>query len=149
MSAALESITDELSFIVAKTLNAYHSECSEPIKALALDVHPWNGFIALAALTESEVDADPLLDDIAQMAAWKHYDFGVKLEEWDVNSVGTKMKAIYYEEEDAQLLFQCCASAMAAASVQQAIRKYKLADGFRISVADPDSNEEYYSDESA
>ncbi|QDU75393.1 hypothetical protein Pan97_24250 [Bremerella volcania] len=144
MSSTLESITDELTSIIAKTLNAYHSVPGESIKIVALDFHPWNGFLALAILTESEVATDPLLDDLTEMAAWKHYDFGANLDDWDVNSILTEMKAIYDEIQDAQLLFQCCASAMASASVQQALSRYSLADGFRISVANPDDNVEYF-----
>jgi hypothetical protein len=144
LSSALDSFTDKLSSVIARTLSAFCMELGEPIKTVALDLHPWNGFLALAILTESEVKADELLDDPAEMAAWKHYNFGANLDDWDVDSISTEMKAIYYEIKDAHLLFQSAASAMASESVQQALSGYSLAKGFRISVADPDNNVEYY-----
>lgn len=144
MSSTLKPIADQLSSVISRTLNAYRSQLDEPIKVLALDFHPWNRFLALSVLTKSEVAIDPLLDDLAEMAAWKHYNFGANLDDWGVTSLLAEMKTIYDKSKDAQPLFHCCASAMASASVQQAVSKYNLAHNFRVSVANPDDNHEYY-----
>lgn len=144
MDAKLANIADELSVVIRKTLEAFAAKFDSRVKILACDFHPWNSFLALAILTEAEVEADPLLDDLAEMAAWKYYDFGANLEPWKVDSILASLKAIYDEFKDAEPLFRCCAAAMAAASVQQVVSQFSRSADFRISVASPDDNQEFF-----
>ena len=136
-----------LSETIANTLSRFESEIDEPIKILALDFHSWDEFLALAILTQAEFNDDPLLDDPAEMAAWKHYDLGADLAEWDVGSSFGNMKTHYDETKDTETLFRCCATAIASPNVQQVLERYQLADGFRISVANPDDGQEFFTPE--
>lgn len=115
---------------------------------LALDCHPWNGGLYLAALTQSEVNADPLLCDPAEMAAWRHYHFTEGLA-WNVDSLCDAMKTDYYSSEDhdatAESYLRSCAAALSDETVVRALRPLPLHNDFRLSVTHPDHGTEYCS----
>lgn len=114
---------------------------------LALDCHPWNGTLGLSALTAAEVEADSLLNDPAEMAAWKHYDFAARLASWQPSAgLGAEMQASYEASERpaiAAAFLSACAAAVLLPSVSAALTSLAQADGFRWSVTHPDSGQEF------
>jgi hypothetical protein len=138
----------QLSLAIANTVGALRAQLADDaLVMLAVDCHPWNGGVYLAALTQSEVDADPSLADPAEMAAWKYYDFGESCSNWNVDSLCDTMRNDYYSSDDhdtiAQGYLRSCAAALADEAVVLALRHLVLHDGFRVSVTHPDDGSEY------
>jgi hypothetical protein len=140
-----QAFVRQMTVLISNTLVSFRNNMEEQVIKLALDFHPWNGFIGIALLTNREVQIDPLLDNVNEMAAWKYYNFGEKIDEWaGMNAVAEQMKLVYEYDMDSDDLFKCCAEAMASSSVQQAVSHYHIAERFTISVAHPDDLREYY-----
>lgn len=118
----------------------------ESIKIVALDFHPWNGFLAICLLTEEEFREDPLLDDPAEMAAWKHYDISSRTSSWPKvsDSPLADIKSEYEASKDADSLFAQCVDALKSQSVQEALQELPLSESVRYSVAHPDNGHEYF-----
>lgn len=120
---------------------------NDALLMLALDCHPWNGGLYLAALTQSEVNADPTLCDPAEMAAWRNYHFAERGLDWNIDSLCDTMKTDYYSSEDrdavAQSYLRSCAAALSDETVVRALRPLLLHNDFRLSVTHPDDGTEY------
>jgi hypothetical protein len=101
-------------------------------------------------LTHAEVANDPLLADPNEMAAWKYFHFTSPLASWkDVGDLAIRMREAYYNaasdrDKVAQDYLRACTWAVKSAEVRQALDVYDLAVPFRVSVAHPDTGEEYY-----
>ncbi|MEZ6142795.1 MAG: hypothetical protein R3B84_19710 [Zavarzinella sp.] len=121
---------------------------AEPLAMLALDCHPWHGNIGIAALTAKEV-ADKAINDPAEMAAWRFFDFARDFGSWQVATVlGQEMKSAYYSGERPAVVkafFSACAIAITSSVVAEAIAGFVRVDGFRLSVAHPDDGREFVS----
>ena len=139
---------DSLSQVLANTLHAFAPQLKDDaLVMLAVDCHPWNGAIYLAALTQSEVDADSSLADPSEMASWKHYDFAESLSEFNVKSLCETMQNDYDSTDDndtvARTYLSLCAAALADEQITSALRKFQLPDDFRVTVTHPDDGTEY------
>src|SRR5215218_7917717 len=87
---------DELAAVVRDSLVEFSGRMTEQLEMLAVDCHPWNGVLALAALTHAETLRDPPLNDPSEMAAWRHYDFGSALASWrPAVNLASRMKEEY------------------------------------------------------
>jgi hypothetical protein len=120
-----------------------------PLALLAVDCHPWHGSLGLAVLTAAEAESDPLLMNPGEMAAWRYYLFSDRLESWHLAAgLAREMQATYETASDraavAGAFFSACALAMEKPEVVEAIDRLERAPNFRISVAHPDSGEEFY-----
>ena len=118
------------------------------ITLFAVDCHPWHGMLGLAVLTADEAATDPELNDPAEMAAWRHYDFASGLAAGRaLIPLGAEMRSAYYEAGDrpatAEAYLRACVSAAASPTVAAALDQFKRADGFRLSVTHPDSGREF------
>lgn len=138
---------NQLSLAIANALHLLEVRLGDDaLVMLAIDCHPWNGGLYLAALTQSEVNADPLLCDPNEMAAWRHYNFAEGLD-GSIKSLGDTMKAEYYSSEDrdvtGQSYLQSCAAALSSDTVASALRPLLLHSDFRLSVTHPDDGTEY------
>jgi hypothetical protein len=121
-----------------------------PLVSLAVECHPWNGALGLSLLTDAEAKSDPLLMNPAEMAAWRHYLVSDRLECWcPAVALAREMQTAYEATNDhavvAGTFFSACALAMTKPAVVEAIERLERAPNFRISVAHPDSGEEFYS----
>ena len=149
MNTTIDSWEINLSALVASTLDAYGSQFEDEIELFAVDCHPWNGILVLAILTVAEAESNPELNDTAEMAAWKYYDFASELAEWEpASKLSSSMREAYDRAETdrsvvADQFLRACAAAVRTAVVQEALTKYSLADTFRISVSHPDTGQEY------
>ncbi|MEZ5941975.1 MAG: hypothetical protein R3C18_11325 [Planctomycetaceae bacterium] len=144
----------ELSLVIAGTLRTLlPSLNNDELAMLALDCHPWNAGLFLAVLTQSEVDADPLLADPAEMAAWNYYDCGEQSDKWVVDSLCETMRQDYYNSEDrdtiAQAYFRSCGAAISDELVSDVLNDYRLRPDFRVSVTHPDDGTEFCTQEDA
>ena len=118
------------------------------VALFAVDCHPWHGMLGLAVLTADEAGTDPELNNPAEMAAWRHYDFASGLAAGCAFiPLGAEMRSAYYEAGDrpgtAVAYLRACAAAAAGPTVAAALDLFKRADGFRLSVAHPDSGREF------
>lgn len=117
------------------------------VSLLAVDCHPWNGTLGLSALTAAEAEVDSLLNDPAEMAAWKHYDFAASLASWQpTTGLGAEMQAVYETGDRpaaAASFLSACAAAVYSPAVSAALASLTEADGFRWSVTHPDSGQEF------
>lgn len=116
---------------------------------LAVDCHPWNGHLGLALLTSDEVLEDPLLASVDEMAAWKHFNFSDQLAAWSGAAVLAEAMQLRYDSATdkaaaARASLLETAEALVSAVRAGALRPYNLAANFRVSVAHPDSGEEFY-----
>jgi hypothetical protein len=142
--------TDALAVAVSATVAHLASRLrGEPLAMLAVDCHPWHGTLSLSVLTASEVDADPMLADPAEMAAWRHFHSSDGKPGWDaVAELGQEMRAAYSASpvrcETATAYLKACAVAMASSGVLSAIEAFDRDPRFRISVAHPDDGREFY-----
>ncbi len=122
----------------------------DQVDTFAVDCHPWNGIIALAILTQSEINNDPLLYQLCEMASWRYYNFGASLESWQQTSdLALQMKIDYERAGENRALIaegylHACSSAVASNVVQAALSTIDRTDSLRISVAHPDSGLELY-----
>lgn len=120
---------------------------SAAIVLFALDCYPWNGTLGLSALTTAEVEADSLLNDPAEMAAWEHYDFAAGLASWQqAAGLGAEMQAAYDAGERPAItaaFLSACAAAVLSPAVSAALTTLPQAEGFRRSVTHPDSGQEF------
>ncbi len=116
---------------------------------LALDCHPWHGSIGIAVLTAKEVAAGRALDDPAEMAAWRLFDFARNFGSWQVvSALGKEMKSAYESgdrPEVVEAFLRACATAVTSYPVTKALESFMLVDGFRLSVAHPDNGREFVS----
>ena len=115
---------------------------------LAVDCHPWDGILELSLLTLKEVQEDKLLFDVEEMAAWTFFQFSKSLSSWEPSiKLAKEMQSSYSNASDKKTLakeaFILCAKAMRSPSVEQALSDLKKSSDFKISVANPDTGEEY------
>jgi hypothetical protein len=120
-----------------------------PVALLAVDCHPWNGSLGLAVLTASEADADSLLADPSEMAAWQHFQCAAGLPAWGpAADLGREMRAAYTAAADRRATvdqyLRACAAAMANPEVAAAVELLDRDRRFRVSVAHPDDGREFY-----
>ena len=141
----------DLAKLVANSLTEYRSQANDAMELFAVDCAPWNGVIALAFLTMPELKAAPFLSEVAEMAAWKAYDFGAGLGSWQplAFDLGSRMRAEYESAGErrsvvAGQFLRTCAVAVASEMVQAAFSTYRLGENFRITIRHPDTDEEYY-----
>lgn len=130
---------------VADALDEFRAKTNERMVRFAVDCHPWNGVIALAFLTATEVAESPFLIGPDEMAAWKFYNFAPAPE------LGSRMRKLYEQAagdkaEVADRFFKACGHAIASKRIQAILSKYDLSEGFTITIPHPDDNGECYSD---
>jgi hypothetical protein len=139
-----------LSAAIAATVREFASGLGDtPVALLAVDCHPWHGSVGLSVLTAAEADADGLLADPAEMAAWRHYDFSAGLASWQPAApLGRSMRAAYEAAADrraaAEAFFRACAEAVACPEAVAALGSLQRRGDFRISVACPDDGREFF-----
>jgi hypothetical protein len=150
MSLTFEKYRSDLTMLISTALGEFRAGFDDELEMFAVDCHPWNGVIALAFLTRVELIDAPFLADVAEMAAWKYYDFGADLPCWhSAADIGSKMRTEYEGAGDnrstvATQFFQACARAVASNQVQDALLRYRLSEKFKITIPHPDADEEYY-----
>jgi hypothetical protein len=118
------------------------------IALLAVDCLPWHGTIGLAALTATEIAADPELADPTEMAAWLHYGLSDRLAAWQSAAVlGEEMRFAYESAADpprvAEAFLRACARAVAHPEVLAAAQRLNLTADFRFTVTHPDDGREF------
>jgi hypothetical protein len=119
-----------------------------PVIQLAVDCHPWNGTLGLSVLTAAEVEADPVLNDPSEMAAWRHFNCSAGLAAWQpAGTFGREMQTAYTTAADrkaaADEFFRACATAVSSPEVGTAVALLDTDSRFRVSVAHPDDGREY------
>lgn len=142
--------TPRLASAIAGALREFAPQVgAEPLAMLALDCHPWHGSIGIAALTVKEIAADRALDDPAEMAAWRFFDFARDFDSWQVASeLGQEMKSAYDSGDRpvvVEAFFRACAAAIKSNAVAKGLEGFIRIDGFRLSVAHPDNGREFVS----
>jgi hypothetical protein len=142
--------TPRLASAIAEALCEFAAKFgTEPLSILALDCHPWQGSIGIAALTAKEVAADSAFNNPAEMAAWRFFDFARDFESWQAAvALGVQMKSAYYSGDRpavVEAFFSACAAAISSDSVAEALKAITLVDAFRLSVAHPDNGREFVS----
>ena len=121
----------------------------EPVVAFALGCFPWHGTIELSVLTADELDADPVLLEPGELAAWHHYNFAVGLSAWEPE-LGRLMSEGYRASGDADraatvaAFLRACAAAVASPEVAAALASLERDPRFTIGVAHPDDGREFY-----
>ncbi len=142
--------TPRLALAIAGALREFASHVgTEPLAMLALDCHPWHGSIGIAVLTAKEVAADRALDNPAEMAAWRFFDFASEFDSWHAaTALGQEMKAAYYSGDRpavVEAFFSACAAAITSDAVAVALEGFIRVDDFRLSAAHPDDRREFVS----
>lgn len=116
----------------------------------AIDFHPWDGLIEYSVLTKSEVEEDPLLKNSEEMADWKFFHVSSESSVWrdGISQIAHDIKISYEEAENKvemiEAEYKCIVSAMESENVQSSLAELSLSQSFRISIANPDSGDEYY-----
>jgi hypothetical protein len=150
MSIAFEKYGSDLTMLISTALSEFKAGIDDEMEMFAVDCHPWNGVIVLAFLTHVELNDAPFLAEVAEMAAWKYYDFGADLPcRHSACEIGSRMRTEYEEAGEhrstvATQFFEICAKAVASKQVQDALFTYHLAEKFKITISHPDTGEEYY-----
>jgi hypothetical protein len=146
----LDQWQSDLAATTTIALAEFRRGADDKMKTFAVDCHPWNGVIALAFLTEQELQDAPFLSEAAEMAAWKYYDFGRRLASWQsASGIGSQMRTMHESDGErkdriAEQLFQRCAAAVASKPVQTALSMFHRARDFKITIPHPDTGAEYY-----
>lgn len=141
---------DNFAQILIDTLMKLHESIGNiPLSMIAIDCHPWHGGLYLAILQFSEVNCDPNLANLDEMAAWQMYDCAQSLSQWQpINKLAQKMGDDYSQATISKAIiaenyFQACADVLSSDKVSTIIQKFQLQDNFRISVAHPDHGKEF------
>lgn len=156
MSVVPDDWTPRLTQAVAATIREYHNrglkDC--PVVAFDLSCYPWHGSIELSFLTAAEMDADELLVERSEIAAWTHYDFASESEPWQpAGELGQQMSELYYATEDeddagrvavVESFLRACADAVGSPEVTAALNELTRDPRFRIFVRQPDSGQEFW-----
>lgn len=110
---------------------------------------PWHGLLSLAILTAEELAKNADLRDPRRTMDWQHGEFTDEVEAWGPTAVlAQEMRAAYYNSSNspatALAFLRACASAAATSAVAEAVSLLERAEGFRISVPDPDDHREFF-----
>lgn len=94
---------------------------------------------------------DPLLLNPAEMAAWRFFDFCSDYESWRQAAVlKAEMKKAYAESTSkastALDYFHASARPLMSGRVASALAAFTVTHDFRLSVANPDTSEEFYAE---
>jgi hypothetical protein len=123
----------------------------QPIVALDFGCFPWHGSVELSVLTAAEVDADQVLFERGEQAAWHYYNFPVGLASWEpATELGRQMGEAYSADDEgdedarAEAFLRACALALASPEVTAALGSLQRHPTFRISVAHPDSGRQFW-----
>ena len=149
MTIASEEYQRDLTTLISTALGQFRTGINDEMEMFAVDCHPWNGVIVLAFLTRAELNDAPFLAEVAEMAAWKYYDFGADLPCWHSSSeIGSRMRTEYEEaganrSTVATQFFRVRAQVVASKPVQDVLFTYRLTDKFKITIPHPDTDEEY------
>jgi hypothetical protein len=150
VAEANETWAAGLSAAIARTLDEFRGRLAERVALLAVDCHPGDGTLDLSLLTYREVERNALLSDPAEMAAWEFFHFGGDLASWQpARALAQQMRERYGRAGEcraavAEGYLRACAVALASEVVREAVARYDLADGFRLSVPHPDSDTDFY-----
>ena len=119
----------------------------ETLRAVALDAHPWHGWLWVSSLTENEV---PLV----QEAKWAIGDWRWAQTETVSSSLKEMLQRSYEEhpglskQENLDRLFLDFASGLKSIEVGRALEAYNLSEDFEFGVFNPDSpSDENYVDQ--
>lgn len=150
MTFNIHNWENKLADVLSSSLAIFRNENEDEMEMFAVDCHPWNGIIALAFLTHSELKDAPYLSEASEIAAWKNYNFTAKLETSEsLSTVGLEMRTEYEtsggdKSSIVKLFLRSCAAAVASKKVQDVLSTYRLSGSFKITIPHPDSNEEYF-----
>lgn len=114
------------------------------VDSLAIDVHPWSGFLNLSMRTTD--DAQPRMrDERVLVADWTHSSFAVAHEAdprraWpEAASLATAMREAHEADETVtELVYELCADAARDPRVWRALDRLYLGRGFCIAIPDVD-----------
>ena len=149
-------VPDDWTLRLARAIAAAVSEFAvllgdEAIALLAVDCHPWHGTLGLSALTSAESNADSLLADPAEIAAWRYSDFARNTAAWLLTAtLGSEMRAAYASGNCpvvADAFLAACATAVASECVMDTLEMLVQANGFRVRVTHPDNGRELVTSE--
>ena len=145
----MEGWSHKLALVIGGTLDGAACIFDDKIEVLAVDCHPWNGLIILAALTRTEAIETPFLLDPAEIAAWKHYNFASEFSAWaPARILGSEMRKSYDEsvnrKQKAEQFLVACANALSSPQVQTSVGRLPRSNTFRCTVPHPDSGKEFY-----
>lgn len=139
-----------LSDLMARALEKFREETDDEMQIFAVDCHPWHGAVVLAFLTHTEFKEDPAMASLGEMATWKYYDFASGLSAWKAAAeIGAIMRKEYENTQakkgEVSIEFlQMCAQAIHSHRVNEALRRFEVAENFKITVPHPDTDDEYY-----
>ncbi len=140
----------ELAIAISAVLAERQEEFSlQPLRMIAIDCHPWSGHLSFGVLTQQEIDSSPILANPDEMAAWTYFEFPSDSVSWhSTKTLAEQMKQAYFRADTpktiAEHYFNECAKALRTTIVQQAIDHYPRGKDFRLSVAHPDTGQEFY-----
>lgn len=142
--------TAHLADALAATLREFAPQVrDDEVVLLQVICLPWHGLLSLAMLTAEELAEDATLADPMRTMDWKYGEFTEEVEAWaETTPLAQAMRAAYYSSDDcpaAALAFlRGCAEAAATSRVIEAVRLFRRAEGFRVSVPHPDNRSEFY-----
>ncbi len=153
MAAVPDAWTRGLATVIAAGLREFGA-CrlrGTPVVALDVGCFPWLGSVELSVLTAEELDADPVLLEPGEVAAWRHYNFTAGLTSWDAAAeLGAQMAEAYQAARDggraatADAFLRACAVAVASPQVAKALESLERDPRFRVSVKHPDDCREFW-----
>jgi hypothetical protein len=145
--------TARLATTIAGAVRYFATQRLQGKRVVVFDIgcFPWHGSIELSVLTSEELDGDSHLLEPSELASWSHYNFGAGLASWPIEKIlGPQMSEAYYLSADgdkkaiAELFLQACAAAADSPQVRTAIELFERDPKFKIRVAHPDNNREFY-----
>ena len=135
----LQEFQTELTAALANEIRSREQQFARyTVRTLDLGVFPWHGFIELSLLTTEDACPENWIAD------WKFYNFTyTRTGQWpDVVWLATWMQDFYERdpEGNAPNIFAAAGNALASAAVHDALKHYKKAEAFHLSVFNPDDS---------
>jgi hypothetical protein len=153
VTAVPDNWTKRLASAIAVALREYGLTAAQdkPIVAIDVGCFPWHGSVELSILTAEDLDANRMLLEPGEIAAWRHYNFADGSPAWAPTAeLGRQMADAYYAAEESgrsatvDAFLRACAAAVASPEVQEAIRAMPRDQRFRISVIHPDNGTQFW-----
>jgi hypothetical protein len=152
MAAVSVDWTPRLAAAIAAALREFGTgrPRGKPVVAFDVGCLLWHGLAELSVLTAEELDADPVMLELGEQAAWHHDNFPVGLASWTAAAESGRQMAEAYRSvgeggraEMVDAFLRASAAAVASAEVRAALESLERDPRFRVSVAHPDNGQRF------
>ncbi len=117
------------------------------MRAFDLGCFPWHGYLELSFLTVDEQKMLAGADSYSRIAQWRLYNFASKHDSplrRQREQLGARMREAWTNSEDKRVVtenfLQAAVLVLTSHAIRNELTKFRCADGFAVTVFDPDNH---------